>query len=377
MNLSKSIDFLLEQSGPVIQYRLRKDILHTLTKEAEEEYLDKIYRTRLYQMVESYAKPNGYIGSGMHSWSNWRGQVLQKTPLQDGETAARLLAYYGVPKEHPLVVNFVRAMKDPAILEQEFSYIPPEKNRFLNRYQGINSGGNSLMVLLYTMQALLGYGDEGQELQDYQQICLRGFQRIMEISSLDQITSPRESGAGKYRYPYLLSQEYFPDSYSLATLAYTKNWRTPQTMERMTDSINRIQEIMSPDNLMHIKINGKYMGPFGALIKPFRPYSGDIIDSIMYRRPLTELAKLGIGQNLSVLQKTRENLEDAMAGDGILRIDHKIPHNPRYSPRRILYPTAYSDVRLEEDNSEYSLCCDLTFWAVEFITEMNQTQKIL
>ena len=30
MNLTKSIDFLLENAGPVIQYRLRKEILHDL-----------------------------------------------------------------------------------------------------------------------------------------------------------------------------------------------------------------------------------------------------------------------------------------------------------------------------------------------------------
>ena len=32
MNLSKSIDFLLENTGPVIQYRLWKEILHSITK---------------------------------------------------------------------------------------------------------------------------------------------------------------------------------------------------------------------------------------------------------------------------------------------------------------------------------------------------------
>ena len=42
MNLTKSIDFLLENAGPVIRYRLRKEILHDLDKSEEENLLEQI-----------------------------------------------------------------------------------------------------------------------------------------------------------------------------------------------------------------------------------------------------------------------------------------------------------------------------------------------
>lgn len=42
MNLSKSIDSLLENSGPVIQYRLRKEILNNIsTADEEKKALDQ------------------------------------------------------------------------------------------------------------------------------------------------------------------------------------------------------------------------------------------------------------------------------------------------------------------------------------------------
>jgi hypothetical protein len=45
-----------------------------------------------------------------------------------------------------------------------------------------------------------------------------------------------------------------------------------------------------------------------------------------------------------------------------------LPHNKRYSPKQIEYPTPYVDVRLEPDyKSKTSLLCDLTYWAVEFL----------
>ncbi len=44
------------------------------------------------------------------------------------------------------------------------------------------------------------------------------------------------------------------------------------------------------------------------------------------------------------------------------------PHNKRYSPTAIQYPTAYVDVRLEADYKDIkALLCDRTFWAVEFL----------
>jgi hypothetical protein len=71
VNLSKTIDFLLENAGAVIQYRLRKEILRDLTQTEEENLLEQIYQTPNFKLVESYVRPDGYIGSGAHSWGKW------------------------------------------------------------------------------------------------------------------------------------------------------------------------------------------------------------------------------------------------------------------------------------------------------------------
>ena len=89
--LDKSIHFLLENAGPVIQYRLKKEILNNLFKAEEERLLNQIYKLPYFKLLENYSKLNGYIGNGMHSYDNWRGNVLHENPLQDGEKAARLL----------------------------------------------------------------------------------------------------------------------------------------------------------------------------------------------------------------------------------------------------------------------------------------------
>lgn len=157
-------------------------------------------------------------------------------------------------------------------------------------------------------------------------------------------------------------------------LAYTQSWRTDENKKMLTDSINHINKIMKPDNNMHVRINGKFVGPCFAFIRPFRPFSPDIIDSILYRRPLTEIAMLGVGGKVDVLSESIENIKQALNDDGVLRMNFELPHNKRYSPKKIEYPTAYEDVRLEPDyKNKTSLLCDLTFWAVELLHLCNTT----
>lgn len=366
-SLSKSIDFLLENAGPVIQYRLRKDILQQISAGDEEKLLEQIYQLPYFQLVKSYVKPNGYIGSGMHSWHNWKGEVLHETPLQDSENAARLLSMYRIPKKHAIIENYVAALRDEDVLSKEFSYIPPEVTRFENRFAGLNNG-NSLMAIIYTMQAMLGYGDDYEDLMEFQQISLKGFQRILEISSLDEITKFNAQSKKKYNFPYIEADEYFPDVYTLEMLAYTKNWRSKENITMLAQAINHINHIMKPENNMHVRIDGKYYGPCFAFVRPFRAFDANLIDIITYRRILSEIAMLGVGENVEIIRQSVQNVKEAIDKDGILRMNFAVPHNKRYSPKKIEYTGPYTDVRLEADyKNKKALLCDLTFWAVEFL----------
>lgn len=364
----KSIDFLLENANVVIQYRLRKEILHNLSKIDEENLLEQIYQTPNFKLLQSYVKPNGYIGSGCHSWSNWRGTILHHTLLEDGEAAARLLSYYAIPKDHPTISNFVAAIRNEDILRREFSYIPPEIPRFENRFLGLNSG-NCLMALFYTLQAMLGYGDDTDEVRDFQDICLKGFKRILDISSLDDLTQYNPNLKKKYNAPYIESDEYYPNSYTLAMLAYTQSWRTRDHVKMLTDSLNKINLIMKPDNEMSIRIKGKYVGPCFAIIRPIHPFRADRVDNILYRRYLTEIAMTGVGDKVNIIRESISNIEEALDADGILRSSFDNPKYKRSFAKNTEYPTAYVDVRLEPDyKRKYALECDLTFWAIQFLS---------
>ncbi|HKM33466.1 MAG TPA: hypothetical protein VJY54_01830 [Lachnospiraceae bacterium] len=369
MGISKSIDFLLENANCVIQYRLKKEILGNLSKTEEENLLEQIYQTPNFKLVQSYVKPNGYIGSGAHSWGNWRGVNYQPTYLADGEASARLLSNYAIPKTNPMIINFINAMRNEETLQQEFSYIPPEIPRFENRNTGLKCGNVSgdIMVLMYTMQAILGYGDDDY-VKIFSNISLDAFCSLLSLNSLDDITKIRQSKNLKNKYPYIEKDVYFPCSYHLTTLAYTQSWRTPQSIKAITNALNHLNEIMQYDNSLAIKDGSKYYGPGWALARPIKPFIAERVETVMYRRPLTEIAMLGVGENVDVIRESAENVLEAINDDGILKTKF---NKSSFSP----FPTAYVDVMLEPDHKrKYALECDLTFWAVQFLHLVNDKE---
>ena len=125
---------------------------------------------------------------------------------------------------------------------------------------------------------------------------------------------------------------------------------------------------MKPDNNLAIKINGQLIGPGWALGRPIKAFATDITDTLMYRRLLSEIVMLGVGENVDIIRESAVNIKEAMKNDGILRLDLKYPKTKGYSP----YPTAYSDIQLEPDyKRKYALECDLTFWAIQFLYLSN------
>mgnify|MGYP001037760662 CR=1 FL=1 len=108
------------------------------------------------------------------------------------------------------------------------------------------------------------------------------------------------------------------------------------------------------------------------LVCPPRAFGADLIDNINYRRVLSEIAMTGAGERVEIVRQSAANVLGAIDGDGILRMNFSVLHNKRYSPQKIEYTGAYSDVRLEADYKiKNALLCDLTFWAVEFLYLVN------
>ena len=361
MDISKSIDFLLENSGDVIKYRLHKEILKDISAAEEEALLEKVMQVPNYKLLESYVKPNGYIGIGMHSWDKFK-----ENALQDGEAAARLLANYAIPKEKPIVKNFVKALRSDTILEEEFSYYNPEKARFQNRFLGLRNGGG-LMVLINTCQALLGYGDD-TEVKPFIETSYKAFESVLQLKSLKDITIFRPELKRKNNSPYIEEDTYFPCQYHLETLAHTNSWRSAEKLDTIVKAINYHDKIMKDDNVMQIKIGSRYYAPLGAYTAPFQAFEDRKTGTALaQRKTLTNLAKIG-GSRIDAVRKSAEIVQEALARDSYLQIDFENSYKKQRYKAGLKYPGPYSEVALEPHyKKDTAIWCELTFWAVQFL----------
>ena len=355
---SKSINYLLKNAGPVIKYRLKKELLGGITPDEEVALLDEIQNMPNYKLVESYVKPNGYIGIGAHSPDRF-----METRFQDGETAARLLSNYAIPKDWPIVANFVSAMRSDNILYEEFC--ARELERFEKRNLGLNCGGG-LMVILYTMQALLGYGDDSKVLP-FQSISLKAFAAVKDISSLADITKFNPNLKRKYNYPYVEPDDFLPCQYHLETLAHTNSWRTEANVAMLADAINNLNAVMRDDNEVSIKVGSRYIGPGWAYIRPFYPFSPTGMPTRL--KELTHLAMLGVGENVPILRETADAiLENLAENDGVLKMTFETLYQKKAFVEGFKYSTPYAEIGLEADyRKPDALRCNLTFWAVQFL----------
>lgn len=337
----KSINYLLENGRDVVQYRLHKDILCDLSPDEEAVLLDKVKATGEYQLMLTHVKPSGYIGLGMHSADRFKA-----SHLDDGECAARQLANYGIPKDDLIVRNYIAALRNNAVLEQEFSYFKSDANRLKDRSLGTNCGA-SLDTLIYTMQALLGYGDD-PEVKDFVDCSYKAFVSLLDISALDELTTYNPELKRKYNYPTITPDTYFPCQYHLETLANTKGWRTPESTALLVKAINHHDQILKPGDAFAVKMGGSQVGTAWAYMQPFHELSFPP-EAPNHRKTLTALARVG-RDAIAVVHRSVITLEEMLAEDGVLRTTFDSSYQKSRFKTGFVSGHPYAEVGLEPDH---------------------------
>lgn len=366
MNISKSIDYLLENGSDLLCYRLHRDVLHDLTPVEEENYLDKIRQSDDYKLLLSHIHENGYIGRGMHSLEKFK-----TSHLDDGEAAARYIANTGIPADTPFVYNFAMALRNDVVLEKEFSYYHPEKVRFANRNRGLNSG-STLGVLLNACQALMGYGDD-EEIKPFVDISYRAFTSLLELNSIQDLVQFNPHLKRKYNYPTITLETYFPCQYHLETLACTNSWRNPDSVALLAQAINYHDQICTDGFSFAVKIDGKQMGLLWAYMAPFYELSFPN-KAPNHRKTLTCLAKV-VGERADVVKRSRKILEEMLDADGVLRTTFGTPYEKRCFKNNFRIAHPYAEIGLEPNHkTDRAIWCELTFWAVQFLHTLGAAQ---
>jgi hypothetical protein len=97
------------------------------------------------------------------------------------------------------------------------------------------------------------------------------------------------------------------------------------------------------------RLNVLRLIPLNMKNSPIRPFRADVIDIVTYRRLLTEIAMLGVGDRVGVIKDSIAGIEDALNEDGILKMRFDLPLTSVSPLRTSIIRPPISDVRLEPD----------------------------
>jgi len=223
---------------------------------------------------------------------------------------------------------------------------------------------------------MLGYGDDGT-VSHFQEISLDAFAAMLQISNIEEITENTLKKKGNFYYHYVTEDKYMPCCYHLATLAYTHNWRTPANIKLLSNAINHINnDLINETEGVLVKGGTGYVGAFGSMIRPHPPFTVDYVNAVvMHRRLLSEMAMTGAGTQIDILRQTADNIKEALHSDGILRLRYESESQKKaLTGGKYKAVGGYGDVFLEPNyKKKTALDCDLTFWAVQFLSLMNHS----
>lgn len=358
MDITRSIEYLLAHAGPVIRWRLHREILRDLAPEQEAALLQEVYATPAMQELLRHHRPGGFDGDGLHG-----GGAKGSSLLQDGESAARLLANAAIPPSEAVVRDLLSILRDEAALTDTFLHRPADAARLAVRHRALGCGGG-IMTVVYALRAMLG--DEGDDVQQFAQTSYAAFARMAEAQSLADMTH-RDAANRRYNYPYVEEDELFPCQYHLETLAVTQSWRTPERVATVARAVDRINEIMKPDDGIHVRIGRQRLVPYWAYCRTIKPFDMTDAPHTALRKTLTCLA-MATGDRTQVVQQSVASVMAGLQEDGVLRIAFSSAYRRKQFRDGLGLPTAYSEVGLEPSHrSDTALWCEMTFWAVQLL----------
>lgn len=295
-----AVDFLLAHGCPSIQYRLRLELLNQSPDSIPMRQLQAlILEDPAVQALIRSQQPDGWLGKNFHGFDSL-------------EAGIRLLCEKGVDRSHPALANALRALEAGT-------------DRLEN---GIGKAGKILDQLgltgpLLIRSVVFSYaGIENKSfIQDSIRNALDAFYAVAAYPSLDAFTDVYK-GKRVIRHGLL-----WPGLYHLRLLALTQSWRTPETIEKITSSVNRIYELFPlPD--LYARHRSQLVAPASLCSSTFDPSITTLEGGqwMLWFHRMEMLARLGIIHRVPLLEKQVSLLKemlDAGGGKFLIKLNHE------------------------------------------------------
>jgi hypothetical protein len=337
----KAIQFLLENAGPSIKYRIKKEILNNVTPDEERELQKQIMDEPISKLIVSCQKENGWLGNGFH------GPNKNAGPYENQEVGTKYLAEKGVSKNNPILK---RAM-DAFVTTELSDLCYRTKGKVFDEFKYAANGQN---IIRCACIARANY-DDIIDIKPQIQLSLDSFKRVLEVDSILDVS--RSIKSSKYRV--FNNFEKWPCRYHLDILAHTNSWKSNENIKILSDSIIKLMRTDRPEliGLGASSWVGYVLGTVGCFSEGLSlRYNRDGTNSIQMET-VEWLCKCGLTPYIKELQKEVNVIKDSIDVDGICRANVDIGQLKGIS--------TYSGLQLEVDwKTPIRVLCDITFRAL-------------
>lgn len=335
--MDKIVNFLLENAGPSIVYRTKKEIIKDISLRDEQAFQDKILQEKDVKYIFEHVQADGWLGTCFHS--RMRGAKWQDVC----EAALKFLAEKGVKLDNPIFEGVMKAYlardrMDPIFdgcgKAEDYRY-PCIGFEFL-RSAGIARCGYEIKI------------DISKDI-DYSLNC---FFNVLNFNSIDEVVYLDK--CGKYCFKKDLSL--WPCIYNLRILAFTKSWRTTDNIKKLANAVDHLLSFPAFKHPVYTKVKGYTQSPFGEFIRPIEEFDPGNVKGTWFNK-MELFARCGIIPYSKRLLNEAALLKKTIHSEGICQayIDESFFKNWG----------AYSGLKLEESwSKKVKKQCDITFRAV-------------
>ena len=330
----EAVSYLLHDTCPSIQYRVRSELLsEPETNREMKDLQQRILKDKAVRRISRVQHPDGWLGTRFHTAEVGSDHVAT-------EVAVRLLCEKGVSRHHPLLGRVLKALRgtDEAFAREFFR---------VGRILDLKGFGGS-----YLIRAAL-FARAGIEAEPFVQEQIEkavgAFRAVSSVESVSDITE-------RYRRPVFKSGVIWPCIYHLRLLAFTSSWRTTTNIDMITRSIPRLLSL-SPFPAVYVRSRSQLVAPCGILVNEPLCHT-----PVLSRRDCAMwFEEMELSSRLGVVEKVPELRAQATWLAEVLRANEGRFARP-VAPSHFTKWSAYTGLALEKDwKSEARRVSDLTF----------------
>ncbi len=337
MQTETAIQHLLDNAGPAIRYRLRRDIMAESPDTTNMASLrNQILRDRRIRHLKSWQHRDGYLGDVFHA--GMRDRLDQEPGTRGAEGAIRFLSEMGLDIRSRLLGRAVKALcRDDWFRDRMgvcWTYYP-------------QLGMYGLDAVRAATLAWVGM-EHRQLVRPHVESALLTLTGVMQFASMREITE-------KFRDRLVFRPGVvFPETYHLVLLGRSQSWRTPENLNAAASAVGRLVDL-SPFPVVKVRYKSRWLGP--AAIHPANlKHSLHDLNEKQWAQwfwTFELFARMGVVPHVAALSRQADELSEILAdGEGLFT---------RRVSRTARDWNAYGGLALEENWNEQSRACDMTF----------------